>query len=187
MFWKRNPSKELRGRASPPRPPSGAFAPWTPFPPFDKVEFGTIKVCTPHVHVCSTIKRNLTSAPRQKNSSFLFPISDKVSYAPRQSNCSYLTAYVHNIPLMFTISDFLPVNKPFFTAWKSLERHVEFFLIETNKDCELFISNKYIFINWLYGRISMPSTWKKDFFKNDRLPSNYMLIYQKWSHFRNDI
>ena len=47
---------------------------------------------TPHVHVRSTIKRNLTSTPRQTNSRFLFPISDKVSYVTRQSNrclCEY--------------------------------------------------------------------------------------------------
>ena len=83
------------GGGSPLRLLTKAFAPWTPLPPFGNVNFVTIKMwyypaCA---RVRSTIKHNLTSALRQTNSRFLFPISDKVSYVPRQSNC--LLKYVN--------------------------------------------------------------------------------------------
>ena len=51
----------------------------------------------PHMHVRSTIKRNLTYSSWQTNSRFLFPISDKQLYVPRQSNCLYSDAVLPSV------------------------------------------------------------------------------------------
>ena len=83
---KGGPPQDPEGGGLPPDLPSGPFTAWTPFPPFGNFNFVT------HVHVSMKIERNLTSASRQINSRFLFPISDKVSFIPRHLNCLYSDA-----------------------------------------------------------------------------------------------
>ena len=91
-----------RGGEVAPRTSHRSLRPLDPLPLFRQRQ-----VCydiTPQVHVRSTIKRNSTSALRQTNSRFLFPISDKVSYVPRQSNCSYSDAVLPSSPSAWTFN-----------------------------------------------------------------------------------
>ena len=80
--------------------------PLVPFPSFRQRQVCYDKdVILPRMCTyCSTIKRNSTSAPRQTNSRFLFPISDKVSYAPGQSNCLYSDTVLPSSPSARTLN-----------------------------------------------------------------------------------
>ena len=74
------------------KPPTGPSPPGPPLPLAASLLRERCNV-TPHVNVCSTNKRHLTSAPRQTNSRFIFPVLYKVSYGPRQLHrCLYKNA-----------------------------------------------------------------------------------------------